>query len=63
MRVEGHDCVRDVGWLEDGVGDEEPDGAEESGEEDEGVEGGDYCGFRSSLLFAVCHAVDGESCH
>lgn len=47
----------DVGGLEERVGDEEPDGTEEAGDEDETVECRDDVGFDASLCSTPCHAV------
>jgi hypothetical protein len=55
--IEGHDCVWDVGWLQERVGDEEPGGTEEAGDEDETVECRDDVGCDASLFSTPGHAV------
>jgi len=46
----------DVGWLQQCVGDEEPHGTEETGDENETVECRDDVGFDASLCSTPGHA-------
>lgn len=55
--IECHDSVWNVGWLEQCVGDQEPDGSKEACDKDEAVECSDDVGFNTALFSTPGHSV------